>query len=115
MATGGDSPEHRLGLPYRVTKTPQVRGREREVEMAKSRGARPHPMSGAGRIKDDASSEDNQYEFKQAKVSHTMKGKELLDLFRRAVRQGKDPEYVIYFEDADITATITLNRGHHAC
>ena len=113
MADGRSSPEERLGLPYRVNKTRQVNGNLNEVKMAKDRGARAHPMSGAGRIKDDASSETKQYEFKTVAKTHSLKGSDLLALFRRGVRQGKDPEYVIYFEDADITATITLNRGNH--
>ena len=113
MVDGGDSPEQRLGLGYRVTKTPQERGRIGEVQMARERGARPHPMSGAGRIKDDASTDDTQYEFKNVSKSHTLKGRDLLALFTRAIRQGKDAEYVIYFEDADLTATITLQRGKH--
>lgn len=114
MADGGDSPEQRLGLTYKVAKTPQDRGREGEKKMARDRGARIHPMSGAGRIKDDASTDDIQYEFKNVAASHTLKGRDLNALFIRAIRQGKSAEYVIYFEDADLTATITFQRGHHA-
>lgn len=79
--------------------------------MAKDRDARPHPMSGAGRIKDDASTETDQYEFKLANKSHTLKGADLYQLFVRAIRQGKEPKYVVYFDSVDITATITLERG----
>lgn len=108
------SVEERLGLPYRVNKTPQVQGRETEVRMARDRGARVHPNSGSGRIKDDASTEEVQYEFKEAQRSHTLHGAALLALFRRAVRMGKQAEYVIYFKQQNLTATITLQRGHHA-
>lgn len=107
----GRSPEDRLGLGYRVTKTPQERGRDGEKRMARDRGARPHPMSGAGRIKDDASTDEKQYEFKNASRVHTLRGRDLLALFKRSIQQGKEAEYVIYFEDSDITATVTLTRG----
>lgn len=111
MADGRITPEERLGLPYAVTKTPQVMGRVKEKQMAKDRGARLHPNSGAGRIKDDASNEDTQYEFKNVRTSHTLKGADLLALFKRSVRLGKQAEYVVHFEDQNLTATINLTRG----
>lgn len=110
MAEGG-SPGERLGLPYAGVKSRQVQGRVAEQRMAKDRGARVHPMSGAGRIKDDASNDEFQYEFKNVLHSHGLRGKDLLALFKRAIRRGKTPLYVVYFEDADITATIHLTRG----
>lgn len=114
MAARRDSPERRLGLPYRVRKTPQEKGRKGEVKMARDREARVHPMSGAGRVKDDASTDAMQYEFKNVARTHTLRGRDLLALFRRAVQQGKEAEYVVYFEDENLTATITLQRGRHA-
>lgn len=111
MADGTGSTEEGLGLPYRVGVTPQVKGRKDEVRMARDRGARVHPNSGAGRIKDDASDEETQYEFKSVRKSHSLSGEALLGLWARAIRRGKNPEYVVYFEAADITATITLQRG----
>lgn len=110
MAEGRVDPARALGLPYDGVKTPQVKGREREVKMAKDRGARPHPMSGAGRIKDDASDDQTQYEFKSVGKKHTLDGWALDGLFVRAIRQGKTPIYVVEFEDAQIVATITLER-----
>ena len=80
--------------------------------MARDRGAREHPNSGAGRIKDDASTETTQYEFKNVSRTHTLRGQDLLALFKRAVQQGKEAEYVIHFQQENITATITLTRGH---
>jgi hypothetical protein len=80
--------------------------------MAKDRGARLHPNSGSGRIKDDASSDATRYEFKSVDRAHTLHGQALLDLFRRAVREGKEAEYVIFFKKANITATITMQRGN---
>ena len=111
MADGGTDPARRLGLPFDGVKSRQVQGRKAEVRMARDRGAPPHPMSGAGRIKDDASTDDTQYEFKNVLHSHSLRGKDLLALFKRAVRAGKEPIYVVYFEDSDLTATITLTKG----
>jgi hypothetical protein len=107
------SAEEDLGLPYRVTKTPQEQGRKDEKRMAKSRGARVHPGSGSGRIKDDASNDTHRYEFKSVRQTHVLQGDMLLGLFKRAIRQDQEPEYVVYFKDADITATINLQRGQH--
>lgn len=109
----GVSPEDRLGLPYRVTRTPQENGRIEEVKMARKRGATPHPGSGAGNIKDDASNDQTIYEFKNVSRTHTLKGSDLLALFKRSIRQQKEAEYVIYFQQEDLTATITLRRGKH--
>lgn len=111
MADGGTDPARSLGLPYDGLKTRQVQGRVSEKKMAKDRGARLHPMSGAGRIKDDASTEDVQYEFKNVMHSHSLRGKDLLALFKRAIRSGKEAVYVVHFDDVDLTATITLTKG----
>ena len=62
-------------------------------------------------MKDDASTDDTQYEFKDAAKSYTLKGAELRTLFRHAVRQGKEPVFVVFFKDADMTATITITKG----
>lgn len=105
------SPEERLGLPYQVQKTRQRIGQEAEKSMARARGARIHPMSGAGRIKDDASNEEKLYEFKNVSRTHTLKGRDLLALFKRSIQQSKEAEYVVYFEEEDLTATITFRRG----
>lgn len=110
MAEGLD-PARRLGLPYDGVKPRSVQGRIQEKKMAKERGARLHPMSGAGRIKDDASTDDTEYEFKLAGKSHVVKGAELYQLFVRAIRQGKEPVYAVYFDDVDITLEATLTRG----
>jgi len=102
--------EERLGLSYTVNKTRQHLGRIAEKTMAKERGARLHPGSGAGKIKDDASTEDIVYEFKNAKRSHTLTGAALKALYSRAVRQNKLPVYVIHFEDVGLTATVSLTK-----
>lgn len=111
MADGITDPATNLGLPFKGMKTRQVQGRDAEKKMAKDRGARLHPMSGAGRIKDDASNEESVFEFKNVLRSHSLKGKDLLALFIRAVRQQKVPVYIVYFEDSDITAEIHIKKG----
>lgn len=65
----------------------------------KRHGARVHPRSGAGSIKGDGSNEDTLFEHKLAKRSHTLKGKDLADLYRRAVRQGLDAVYLVEFDN----------------
>lgn len=107
----GSDPARALGLPYDGLKTRQVIGSEAEIKMAKDHGARPHPRSGAGRIKDDASNETEQFEFKNVMKTHTLNGADLLALFRRGVRLDKQPQYVIHFEGVNIIARITLERG----
>lgn len=111
MADGGTDPARNLGLPFDGVKSRQVLGRVAEKKMARDRGARLHPMSGAGRIKDDASNDETVFEFKNVLHSHSLKGKDLLALFIRAIRQQKVPVYVVYFEDSDITAEIHIKKG----
>lgn len=90
--------------------TPQVQGRIDEKRMAKEVGARLHPMSGAGSIKDDASNDTTIYEFKSVKKTHTLNGADLEALWLRGIQQGKDVEYVVEFGDARIRASITFHR-----
>jgi hypothetical protein len=94
-----------------TSKSPQEKGRQAEPRIAKSRGARPHPRSGAGRIKWDASSESEVLEIKHVQKSHTLNGAYLDALYRRATQQGKAAVYVIEFTDAKIEATITITRS----
>lgn len=112
MGTTPDDPARSLGLPFDGMKTPQDKGRASERDMARNRGAHLHPMSGAGRIKDDASNDEAVFEFKNVFKSHSLRGTDLLALFVRAVRQGKQPIYVVYFEDVAITAEIRLTKGN---
>lgn len=97
-----------LGLPY-GKHTPQVEGRRAEKRMARERGARLHPMSGAGSIKDDASTEAEVFEFKNANKTHTLNADDLYKLMVRALRAEKEPYYVIQFANG-VTATIHLSR-----
>lgn len=95
------------GLP----KTRQVQGRVVEKKILEDRGARVHPMSGAGSIKEDGSDEHCLYEVKLTRKSFSLKGSDLLKTLVRAVRQGKMGVWLIYFSDHDLTAEIRLVRG----
>lgn len=97
-------------LPWQK-RSRSLQGRQTEKQIAKSRGARLHPNSGAGKIKDDASSEDVIYEVKDANKSHTVKSVELDNLLRRAIGQGKEAQYVVYFREHDLTMTCIIERG----
>lgn len=90
--------------------TRQVEGRKSEVRQAKKHGARLHPNSGAGHIKDDASNAETIFEFKDVAKTHQLSGSALDGLFRRAVRQGKNAKYVVIFKEAGIEAIIDLRR-----
>lgn len=98
-----------LGLPYKP-KTPQVKGRDSERKQAKVYGARVHPMSGAGSIKDDASNDEAIYEFKQANKTHVITASELDALFIRGCRAEKDAMYVVKFGNGIILEG-RLRRG----
>jgi L-amino acid N-acyltransferase YncA len=50
-------------------------------------------------------------EVKDANLSHTLQGKALDALYRRATRQGKQAVYVVVFRASKITATIHIARS----
>lgn len=110
--TSGDAqtPESKIGIRWRV-RTRQEEGRKTEKEIAKRRGARTHPASGALRIKNDASDSETLYEIKDANKTYTIKGSDLLDLWKNAAKQLKEPVFVVYFKECDITATMTITKG----
>lgn len=97
-------------LPWRKA-TRQEEGRKTEKTIAKKRGAKVHPASGALRIKNDASDADTIYEIKDANKTYTIKGSELLALWKRASMELKEPLFVVYFTDADLTVTMTITKG----
>lgn len=97
-----------LGLPYNKH-TPQVEGRRKEAVVAREKGLRLHPNSGAGSIKEDASDAETIVEIKTMNKSYTLNAAELMGTFQRAVRQGKDSVWIITFANG-IEATITLMR-----
>jgi hypothetical protein len=100
-----------IELPWQANRSRQEQGGVTERRMAKARGARVHPRSGAGKIKSDASTDTELLEYKDANKSYSLRGDELLTLLKYAVRQGKEPVFVIYFTDADVTAEIKVMRG----
>ena len=101
---------NRSKLPWKP-RTRQEEGRKTEKEIAKKRGAKVHPASGALRIKHDASDEDILYEIKDANKTYTIKGSEILALWKRANTELKEPVFVVYFTEADLTVTMTITKG----
>lgn len=99
-----------LNLPWKP-RSRQMDGLASEAQIAKARGARVHPRSGAGKIKWDASDEETLYEMKDANKTHQLSGELLKRLHLAAIQQGKTAEYVIYFTDANLTATIRIESG----
>lgn len=98
-----------LGLPYKP-KTRQDDGAVTERRILRERGARQHPRSGAGRIKEDGSDADHLYEVKDANLIFGLKGADLLQSFQRATRQGKTAVWVVKYANG-IEAEIYLRRG----
>lgn len=89
--------------------TPQKKGRKTEKRLLMQRGARVHPNSGAGHIKDDGSDDDFIYEVKEtAKRSFVLSVKELRSTYRRALRQGKLAVWLIHFPNEGFTAEVKL-------
>lgn len=68
-------------------------------------------MSGAGRIKGDGQDDDYVYEIKDAKIAYTLSGHYLEKQRREALTELKTPVMIIYFKEADLTATITITKG----
>ena len=97
-----------LGLPYKPHSR-QVQGRRTEKRVIKDLGARLHPNSGSGRIKEDGSDADNLYEVKDAGKTHTLSSKPLETSWLRALRQGKQSVWIIKFGNG-MRATIYLTK-----
>lgn len=98
-----------LSMPW-TPRTRQKEGDRTEKKVVKDMGGRVHPRSGAGSIKHDGSTEDLLIEVKDAARSHTMNGEYLLELFTTAVRQGKEPRYVVTFKDAGLIVDCTIRK-----
>lgn len=97
-----------LGLPYKP-KTRQQDGASTEKRLLKERGARQHPRSGAGRIKEDGSDEKYLYEVKDANLTFALKSADLMQSWKRAIVQGKDAVWIIKFGNG-IEAEVHLRR-----
>jgi hypothetical protein len=89
----------------------QVQGRITERKLLQDIGARVHPNSGAGHIKEDGSDEEHLYEVKDCRKSFTLKASDLRQSFVRAVRQQKTSVWMIHFSDAGFTAEVRLIPG----
>lgn len=96
-----------VDLPWDAHDTPQVRGRKAEKPMAKKIGARTHPNSGAGSIKNDMSTDNSIIEMKTADKSHALSAKYLEGVYTNATRQGKDAILLVVFPNVTLTAHIT--------
>jgi len=105
----GESEGGTLGARWRP-RTRQQDGRVTEKKVAKDLGARLHPNSGALRIKHDASDRETLYEIKDANKTYTLKAEELNELWTRAARELKAPEFVVVFKHHGITATMTVTK-----
>lgn len=99
-----------IPMPWKP-RTRQKEGERTERKIVKDKGGRVHPRSGAGSIKHDGSTEDQLIEVKDAARSHTLSGQYLSDLFTTAVRQGKEPLYIVTFKDADLVVECTIRKG----
>jgi hypothetical protein len=97
-------------MPWTVDSA-SVQGRKAEKIVAKKWGARTHSNSGAGVEKEDFSTDEVVYEYKNVAKSHTLSGEKLRAQLQRALQQGKDSRYVVYFEDFDVTIEGELRRG----
>lgn len=71
---------------------------------------RRHPMSGAGRIKFDGSNEGTLVEVKTARKSYRVDIAYVNELYRVAVRQGKEPLLVIEFSDIPMVLECSIRR-----
>lgn len=95
-------------LPWSAA-TRQQQGLKAEAKILKDRGARQHPRSGAGSIKEDGSDDHNLYEIKNTrKKSFSLKALDLRTSFKRAVQQGKRSVWIIDFDDESFVAEVRL-------
>lgn len=94
-----------VDLPWSA-RSRQEQGRKSEAKAAKKMDGRLHPMSGAGSIKFDFSTEDAVIEHKDATKSFTLNATLVRDLFRNATRQGKQPVIIIQFPDYRVEAIV---------
>lgn len=62
-------------------------------------------------MKDDASTDDALLEIKDANYVHSIKARDLTALFKRATRQGKEAQYIVYFASEDLTLTGVITKG----
>ncbi len=90
--------------------TRQVQGRRSEKKILKDRGAKIHPNSGAGKIKDDGSTSEEIIEVKDANKTFTVNAKDIRALRSRASQQGKQGVLIIKFPGFQMECRITARR-----
>ena len=88
-------------IPWKP-RTRQQEGDRTEKKIIKQMGGRVHPRSGAGSIKHDGSTDDELIEVKDANKTHSILANYLYELFVTAVRQGKQPRYIVKFTNGII-------------
>lgn len=98
-----------IDLPWQP-RTRQQDGARTERAVLVRMGAKPHPRSGAGRIKHDGSTPEHLVEVKDADKSFRLSYALVRDLFTQAVRQGKQPRIVVRFPGYDVAMTISRMR-----
>jgi hypothetical protein len=103
----GEAPERteRWSRPTR-----QQQGRLTEKKILSKLGAWVHPNSGAGRIKDDGSDDENLYEIKDANKVISITADELEKLRRRAAAAGLEPVFIVEYEAHDITILCHIRK-----
>src|SRR5690242_8178480 len=89
--------------------TRQEEGRATEKRELRKRGARQHPRSGAGTIKEDGSTQECLYEIKDARKAFQLNAKDLQTSRRRAIQQDKQAVWIITFANG-ITAEVYIGN-----
>ena len=99
------------GLPWKL-RTAQEEGRRSERRVAKQVGARLHPNSGAGRIKNDFNDGETEYEAKlTARKTFTLNARSLKDSWIAALRQGRTGMvWLIEFPDIVVEVHVKPKR-----
>ena len=92
-------------------RTRQQQGRKTEKDVLTARGAMVHPMSGAGRIKQDGHDDTSLFEVKDARNIFSIHLNDITELWVRAVRQGLEPVLLVEFEDYEMECHVR-RRGH---
>jgi len=101
--------EGALGTNWEV-RSRQKDGRVTEKKLAKELGAKVHPASGALRIKNDASDDEVLYEIKDANKSYTLTAGDLHQLWKEAVKQDKEPVFIVQFMHKGMRATMAITK-----
>lgn len=97
-------------IPWKP-RTRQQEGDRTEKKIIKQMGGRVHPRSGAGSIKHDGSTKEQLIEVKDANKTHSVLANYLYELFVIAVRQGKEPRYVVKFSNGIVMDAVIRKDG----